>query len=79
MVLLCGRDTPPPLQRERGVMGRQELGILTTKQRFDYQEPPLLLSTPSGDVESGNSLLDLVQDTTMKDPQQAAEHATHRP
>ena len=54
---------------------RQELGVLTTKQRFENQEPPLLLSTPAGEDENSDTLLDLVQDTTAKDPQQAAEQA----
>ena len=54
---------------------RQELGVLTTKQRFENQKPPLLLSTPAGDDASGDALLDLVQDTTVKDPQLAAEQA----
>ena len=54
---------------------RQELGVLTTKQRFENQEPPLLLSLPAGEDEGSDSLLDLVQDTTAKDPQQAAEQA----
>ena len=54
---------------------RQELGISTTKQRFENQEPPMLLSMPAGKDESGDSLLDLVQDTTAADPQQAAEQA----
>ncbi len=54
---------------------RQELGVLTTKQRFENEEPPLLLSTPAGENEGSDSLLDLVHDTTAKDPQQAAEQA----
>ena len=54
---------------------RQELGISTTKQRFENQEPPMLLSTPAGEDEGGDTLLDLVQDTTATDPQQAAEQA----
>lgn len=54
---------------------RQELGVLTTKQRFENQEPPLLLSLPAGEDEGSVSLLDLVQDSTAKDPQQAAEQA----
>ncbi len=54
---------------------RQELGVLTTKQRFENQEPPLLLSMPAGEDEGGDTLLDLVQDTTVKDPQLAAELA----
>ena len=54
---------------------RQELGVLTTKRRFENQEPPLLLSTPAGDDENSDTLLDLVHDTTVKDPQKAAEQA----
>ena len=54
---------------------RQELGVLTTKQRFENQEPPMLLSTPSGEDENSDTLLDLVQDTAALDPQQAAEQA----
>ena len=54
---------------------RQELGVLTTKQRFENEGPPLLLSTPTRDDESGDALMDLVQDTTAADPQQAAEQA----
>ena len=52
---------------------RQELGILTTKQRFENQQPPMLLSTPAGEDESADILMDLIQDTTAADPQQAAE------
>ena len=54
---------------------RQELGISTTKQRFENNEPPMLLSTPAGEDENSDTLLDLVQNTTAKDPQRAAEHA----
>ena len=54
---------------------RQELGVLTTKQRFENQEPPMLLSTPAGEDEKSDTLLDLVQDLTAEDPQQAAERA----
>ncbi len=54
---------------------RQELGFLTTKQRFENQEPPLLLSTPAGEDGDSDSLLDLVQDATAVDPQLAAEQA----
>ena len=54
---------------------RQELGILTTKQRFENEEPPMLLSTPAGDDEGSDTLLDLIRDTTTSDPQQAAEQA----
>ena len=54
---------------------RQELGVLTTKQRFENQEPPLLLSTPAREDENSDTLLDLVQDATAEDPQLAAERA----
>ena len=54
---------------------RQELGVLSTKQRFENHEPPMLLSTPAREDENSDSLLDLIQDTTAKDPQQAAEQA----
>ena len=52
---------------------RQELGISTTKQRFENQEPPMLLSTPAGGNDSGDALLDLIPNTTATDPQQSAE------
>lgn len=54
---------------------RQELGISTTKQRFENEEPPVLLGAPAGEDEGGETLQELVQDTTAADPQQAAEQA----
>ena len=54
---------------------RQDLGIYTTKQRFENQAPPMLLSTPAGEDESGDALLDFIPNTSAADPLQAAEQA----